>query len=415
MLKYSIILGVTASLVGVLCGIGGVFFQYALIQVLQFVYGSSAVVATLMQWPWWLVVLVPTIGGLVTGVIIHYTRTREAIGEGVPALTVALEKEHGLIRYRVAPVKLLATLATIGSGGSAGREGPVVHMGAAVGSLIAQLTRLRVFDRETLLLAGAAAAMAATFGTPAAALVFVAEVFRRQMTFGRALLLVITVVAAMIVARGIFGFAGLKLPVPTIITTDGWALAAALVVGLVAGLVAATFSALLHTVARVSERTIRYHWLRPGVGGFLVGWILLFVPQVHEAATYQLLQDMSTGAIPIVVVGLVLLAKVCATSITIGSGGSGGVFAPALIIGTLIGALVQLGIGALGVSVSSQLLLVGMAAAFAGITHAPITAVFLLYELTDIAALVPSLLMAAVAAVIVARSLSRRSAYNAPH
>jgi CIC family chloride channel protein len=394
-------------------GLAGVVFHILLSFTLATLYGTNDIVTTLNTYPWWVVVLLPAMGGLLTGLLVVITRTPEIAGEGIPAIKIALEKQQSVVRYRVALLKTTATIATISTGGSAGREGPIVQIGSALGSMVAQLAKVPHASRETLLLAGAAAAMAATFGTPAAALVFVVEVLRRPMTLWRVILLGTAVVCAMVIARGVFSYQGLPVPVPTIITLDTNALFLAAVVGVVAGLVAVCFTYTLKITRTVSNQIVPQQWLRPAVGGLLVGVLLVWLPMLHEAASYQFGTDLTNGiSLPVGFLIIVLGTKIVATALTVGTGGSGGIFAPSLILGVMVGAIVQSGAEAFGLQISTQLLLVGMAAVFAGAAHAPITAVFMVYELADTTALLPSLIIACVIAYVTARAVTRQHIYS---
>ncbi len=400
-------------LIGVLGGLAGVGLHFLLSVAITVLYGSNDVVSALGMYPWWLVVVLPALGGLFVGLLMRYTQTPEIAGEGVPAILVALEHDQSVVRYRIPLLKTLATVATISTGGSAGREGPIIQIGAALGSLVAQWQKVDVVWRETLLLAGAASAMAATFGTPVAALLFVTEVLRRQMTILRVIAITVAVVAGMVVAQGIFSYQGLPVPVPSVITFDSVAMVLAAIVGVVSGIVAVIFAYVLRTARQISIRTITRPWLRPAVGGLLVGGLLVWLPVLHEAASYQLGVTITEGvSVSIWLLLIILVTKVCATAITVGTGGSGGIFTPSLLIGVLVGAIVQNLAGWFGVQISAQLLLVGMAAVFAGAAHAPVTAVFMVYELSEATTLIPSLIIATLLAYATARAISAQHVYS---
>jgi CIC family chloride channel protein len=154
-------------------------------------------------------------------------------------------------------------------------------------------------------------------------------------------------------------------------------------------------------------------WIRPALGGFIVGCFLVFLPQLHEAAFYQFNLDAFGGVeLSVVFLAMLLVAKIIATSVTVGSGGSGGIFAPSLFLGLVVGMLVNSVALQIGLVSSPVLLVVGMAALFAGAAHAPVTAVFLLYEIVDQISILPYLIIGAVTAYFVAKFLSTSHMYT---
>jgi CIC family chloride channel protein len=400
-------------LTGVLGGLAGVCFHFLLIFVLRLLYQSSDVVGALEGMPVWLVLLLPAIGGLLTGLLIRFSNTPEVAGEGVPAIKRAIGSGESLVRYRVAPLKMAATMLTIGSGGSGGREGPIIQIGAALGSLVGQLGRTSVSVRETLLLCGAAAAMAATFGTPVAALVFVAEVLRRMISFRQLVALSLAVLVAVIVATVIFQYEGLRIPQSIVIDNSIPTLFFAVVVGILSGFIAVTFGWSLKSVRQTFAISPIPNWFRPAIGGLLVGCLLVWLPMLHEAALYSFGSEVVSGApLSIGLLFSLIVFKIVATALTVGSGGSGGIFAPTLFIGLVVGALVYHTATAMGYGVTSQLMIVGMAALFAGAAHAPVTAIFMLYELTEKVQLLPSLIIASMVAYGVARLIRSENVYT---
>ncbi len=398
--------------VGILGGLVGVLFHTVLSFLLYSLYDGN-VLESLANMPWWVVVLLPAVGGLCAGALIQVTKTPEVYGEGVPAIHRALEDHASHIRYRVFFVKFFATVATILSGGSAGREGPVIHMGGALGSGLAQITKQSPFDRETLLLAGTASAMTATFGTPAAAIVFVAEVLRRTMTFGRSLAIILAVIIASVVSVSVFDYHGLVLSGAVVETFSVSLFLVSLVVGVVAGVVAVVFGVTLRGVRTGFARLPIPVWTRPACGGLLVGVLLVFLPQLHEAAFYQLSLDAFVGLeLSWLFILVLLVAKIIATSATVGSGGSGGIFAPSLFIGLLVGMFANSILTLFGAAYTTALLVVGMTAVFAAAAHAPFTAVFLLYEMTESVTILPYLGAGAMTGYLSARALSQLHMYS---
>lgn len=411
--------GISVVCIGVIGGVLGVVFHTVLQMAVGIFYGvpaSGDFGAAFSMLPWWWKVAVPALGGLLVGIVVVYTKTPEVSGEGVPAVIAALDRPHAKIRARVAPLKAVVSIITLGSGGSAGREGPVIQIGAALGSLVGQITKAAPIQSQTLLLAGAAATMAATFGTPVAAIVFVSEVLRRSISLQSMVVIFIAVGIAVLVAQFGFGYQGLRITVPADIS---WGTPLTLLtmigLGVLAGLLAGIFGWLLRVVKKVFNASSLPRVSKPAVGGFLVGLLCLGVPYLQEPATYPLLTDIVVGAsFSIGFLGLIIVTKLLATTLTIGSGGSGGIFAPSLLLGCLLGSVYGTLVGSMFQASETVLyVVVGMAAVFAAAAHAPVTAVFMLYEMTGVVATVPALLCGCAAAYVVMQITNTKSIYHA--
>lgn len=404
--------------IGILSGVLGVVFHQFVVLATALFYGTTSAgnfTDTLAALPIWWKVAAPTIGGLLVGLIVVYTKTPEVAGEGIPAVMNALEHPDRVIRARVAPLKALVSAITLGSGGSAGREGPVIQIGAALGALSARIVKVSPIQTETLLLAGAAATMAATFGTPVAAIVFVGEVLRRSVSLQALLVIFLAVGVAILVSQFGFGYPGLQISVPMDMSWGTpFSLLSMIGLGVLAGLTAGIFGWLLRIIKKAFSTLLIPTVLKPAIGGMVVGILCLFVPFLQEPATYPLLTDLISGAtFSAGFLVLVLMAKLLATTVTIGSGGSGGIFAPSLLLGCLLGAVYSAVMSSVGgLSESVLYMVVGMAAVFAAAAHAPITAIFMLYEMTDVIATVPSLICGCVAAYVVMHLTNTKSVYH---
>ncbi len=400
-------LGVISGVVGVLLG----FCVQVLITILYGVGNGESFVTSVADVPNWFRVLIPTLGGLVVGLIVYLAKAPEIMGEGVPAVKTALNQDE-VIRHRTGPLKFLTTSITLGTGGSAGREGPIIQIGASIGTTVARVMELSERDRSVVLLAGAAGAMAAAFGTPAAALVFVVEILRRQIDYRAVVALVSTVVIASVLARVGFGYTGLTLPEVPVLPFMISDIPVYVLVGVLAGLVAVLFTVLLRLAHELFPYLVPSLLIRPAIGGFLVGLIALYLPYVHEPAMKDIFSSTIAGTLPVVILLLILITKVFATVLTVGSGGSGGIFAPSLVLGFVLGGIVM-HIGSLiGLSVPVAVVYVAMAAMFAAAAHAPLTGMFILYELTGLTDLVMPLVIATVCAYLVARFIVPYSMYS---
>lgn len=409
-----------ALLVGVGAGLGAVVFRY-LVEGLTEVFtgfpdyaGQGRVANPNLPWlgPFF-VLLTPVVAGLVYGPLVH-RYAREARGHGVPEVMLAVARSGGRIRPQVAVVKALASALTIGGGGSVGREGPIVQIGSALGSTLGQRVGLDE-RRVTLLVAcGAAGGIAATFNAPLAGVFFAMELILRRWTAESFGLVVLSSVTASVIARGVLGNDPfLDLPPFTVDHLVQYPMFALL--GVVAGLAGVGFSRVLYAVEDACDWVWRGpEWARPAAGGLLLGLVLLALPEMYGVG-YPVLGTAVAGGYSVAFLVALLVGKVVACSLTIGIGGSGGVFAPSLFVGAMLGAAFGDGVHVLlpgtGGSVGAYAV-VGMGAVFAGSARAPITAVVILFELTGEYEIILPLMLAIVLAAGVSNLVSRDTIYT---
>ncbi|NHA67484.1 chloride channel protein [Phycicoccus flavus] len=366
--------------------------------------------------PWlgrWFVVLAPVVAGLVYGPLVHRF-AREARGHGVPEVMYAVARTGGRIKPQVAGVKALASALCIGGGGSVGREGPIVQIGSALGSTIGRVVRVSEPRMRVLVACGAAGGIAATFNAPLAGVFFAMELILADFTAQSFGLVVLSAVTASAIGRGVLGDEPfLALPPFTVEHPSEYLLFALL--GVVAGGLGVFFTQALYRIEDLCDAVWRGpEWARPAVGGILLGLLLLVLPQMYGVG-YPVLGDAIDGRYAIAFLLVLLVGKIVATSLTIGIGGSGGVFAPSLFIGAMLGAAfgavahvllpgVAGPVGAYG--------LIGMGAVFAGAARAPITAVIIMFELTSEYSIILPLMTAIVIATLVSHALSGDSIYT---
>jgi chloride channel protein, CIC family len=326
----------------------------------------------------WLIPLATTLGGLIAGWVI-YRFAPEAEGHGTDAAIRAFHRTAGVLRLRIAPVKAIASAITIGSGGAAGREGPVALIGASIGSAYADATKLPESERRLLLLVGLAAGIAAVFRTPLGAALIAIEILYRGMEFEAAALLytMLASVAAYAVTGLFLGWEALFRFPEGIVTPSVFAYGWYAMLGIAAGVAATALPVIFYRIREFFEALPGPAHLKPAIGGFAVGLIALALPQVLGGG-YGWIQMAMYGQLTLGLMLLLAVAKTIAFSLTIGSGGSGGVFAPSLFVGAMIGGV----LGTLLDQPIAAFIVVGMAAVFAGAAHVPIAALIMVTEMT---------------------------------
>lgn len=407
------VLALTAVGVGVLAGLGAIVLELSLRFASELFLGGEGVGGgSLLR-----VVAAPAIGGLVVGPLI--ARVKEAKGHGVPEVMEAVSLRGGRIRGRVAAVKTLASAITIGSGGSAGREGPIVQVGATLGSVVAQRFGMTEQRARVLVACGVAGGIAAAFNAPLAGVFFALEVVLQRFTARGFATVVLSAVTSSVMWRAAFGNHPV-LDVPRF----GLVSAAELLVYVLLGLAAAALGVLfVKTLYWAEDRFDSIpipQELKPALGGLLLGLVGIVMviavggPLVYGSGLPGM--DLALGNRLVWWAMLVLLfGKLVATSLTLGSGGSGGVFAPALFMGAMLGGLVGQGVDALfpgATAPPGAYVMVGMAAVFAAAAQAPISAILILFEMTNDYLIIVPLMLACIVATVGYSLVQRHSIYT---
>ncbi|MFG2596578.1 chloride channel protein [Streptomyces sp. NPDC048462] len=413
-------IAVLAALTGIGAGLGSIVFRWLIMSFTRLFSGhadyAGAGHAANPHIPWlgpFFVLLTPVVGGLLYGPLVDRF-AKEARGHGVPEVMLAVARRGGRINANVAVVKSLASALTIGSGGSVGREGPIVQIGSALGSTLGRMAKVTEGRMRLLVACGAAGGIAATFNAPLAGVFFAMELILRDFAIESFGAVVLSSVAASVIGRAAFGdSAFLDLPSFHVEHIAQYGLFALL--GIAAGCAGIGFTRVLYWVEDACDWAWRGpEWLRPAAGGLLLGLVLLVLPQMYGVG-YPVLEKAAEGRYAAGFLLLLLVGKILATSLTIGIGGSGGVFAPSLFIGAMLGSAYGIGAqqllpgtaGAVGAYA-----LVGMGAVFAGSARAPITAVVILFELTGQYSIILPLMLAIVTATLVSKLLSRDTVYT---
>lgn len=404
------VLLVTALIAGLGAGLGAVVFRWLIESFTQlFFEGGRTALAYLGNY---YVVVVPALGGLVVGPMIYFFAP-EAKGHGVPEVMEAVALRGGRIRAVVGLIKALASSVCIGSGGSVGREGPIVQIGSALGSALGQWFHFSDDRIRSLVACGAAGGIAATFNAPIAGVLFSLEVILQEFSVGHFSTVVISSVTASVIARVLLGDVP-AFPVPSYSLASVWELGFYLVLGVLGAVVATAFIWVLYRTEDVFDAWRFPEYLKPAAGGLGIGLIGLYLPQVfgvgYGAIEETLLNPSDLGLLLILAV-----AKLGATSLTIGSGGSGGVFAPSLFLGSMLGGAFGLVIHRTFPQITATggaYALVGMAAVFGAATRAPITAILILFEMTDDYLIILPLMLSTVISTVLSERLTRESIYT---
>ena len=361
-------------------------------------------------------VVIPVIGGLIYGPLI-YRFAREARGHGVPEVMIAVAENGGRIRPQVAAVKSVASAICIGAGGSVGREGPIVQIGSALASSLGQWVRMPENRLRILVACGAAGGISATFNAPITGVFFGVEIILREFSIEGIFTVMLSAMAADVVSRQFLGSAPFLSGLPSGIALhhlSSYLLVAALAV--VAALLGLAFAKILYATEDLCDKVWknRPEWARPAVGGIALGLLLLAIPQMYGVG-YPVMYKAVGGSYALWFLIVLAAGKIIACSLTIGIGGSGGVFAPSLFIGATSGmAFGEIANHLLGPAAGQPALyaVVGMGAVFASAARAPLTSVASVVEMTGDFTLTLPVLLAVAIATATSRALSYGTIYT---
>lgn len=399
-----------AVLTGVGAGYGAVVFRWLIHLITRVFFDGGKSVFSFLNG--YYILIIPAIGGLFVGIITYFLAP-ETKGHGVPEVMLAIDKEGGRIRFRVALIKAIVSSLSIGSGGSVGREGPIVQIGSSLGSSMGQIFSLSKEKIKILVACGAGGGIAATFNAPLAGIFFALEVILRDYSPRHISSIVLSSVIATVVARAYLGNVP-AFDIPAYQMHSAWDILFYMVFGLFAAGAGFLFMRLLYRTEDLFEIIPLPKYLYPAIGGLMVGAIGLYYPQVFGVG-YETIELALYGNITTVLAFVLLFAKLIATSLTLGSGGSGGVFAPSLFMGAMLGVafskVTLLFLPNAGIE-PGACALIGMAAVFAAAANAPISAILFLFELTGDYKIILPLMAAVVIAYLFIRQLSSESIYT---
>ena len=367
----------------------------------------------------WLLVLLPAIGGLISGLIV-YTWAPEAEGHGTDAFIDAFHNKQGLVRTRVPFVKGITSIVTLATGGSAGREGPIAQIGAGIGSWFGRALKLNIREKRLMLTAGCAGGLGAIFRAPlGGALTAVEVLYREDLEAEGVVLCIISSSVSYAIFSSIFGHQPI-FAIPSIEFSSAWELLLYAVLGLVCVPFGYVYVKVFYGLRdRFFRKLPIRRALIPAFGGLLVGLIALWRPQILSGG-YGTIQKALMSELPVTLMFTLAFLKIAATSFTISSGGSGGVFGPSLFIGAMLGGAVgQLAHALFPGMVSSPgaFALVGMAAFFAGVAKAPLGALLMVCEMTAGYKLIVPIMFTSVVAILLSQrwSLYEKQVLNKFH
>jgi len=407
------IMAVLAVVVGLAGGLGAVGFRYLINFFQTLAYGGeNDLLELVVNFPWYYRVAIPAIGGLIVGPLVYFF-AREAKGHGVPEVMEAVALKGGVIRKRVVVVKSLVSAICISTGGSVGREGPIVQIGSAIGSVLGQFMKVSPDRMRALVGCGAAAGIAATFNAPIAGSMFALEVVLGDFGLATFSPIVISSVVATAVSRGFLGDTPAFI-VPAYELISAWEFPMYLVLGLFCALAGVTFTKTLYRIEDFFDEIKFPEYLKGIIGGLILGIASLVFPQVlgvgYGAIDMALMQQMAWWLL-LVLAGV----KILATSVTIGSGGSGGIFAPSLFLGAMAGGFFGVVVHQLFPDITASpgaYSIVGMGAVVSATTHGPLAAILILFEMTGDYKIILPLMLACIIATIASGQLLRDSIYT---
>lgn len=400
-----------AVLVGVLAGYGNIIFRYLISFFQNLFYGTKSeyVLEALQSAPVYKIILVPALGGLLVGLLSIIFKF--AKGHGVPDVIKAIALNRSVLP-QIALVKSLSSAITLGSGGSAGREGPIVQIGAAIGSGVGRFFKFSSARMKTVIACGAAGGLAATFNAPIGGAMFAAEVLLGEFGLKTFSPIIISSVIATVVSRAYLGD-HVTFEAPEYVFKSILELPLYTLMGMLCAFVGVVFIRVFYKFEETFESMQVANWIKPAIGGLLMGCVALLSRDVMGVG-YDTIDAILKHETGFFLAALVVL-KIIATSLTLGSGGSGGLFVPSLYIGAATGGFFGWAVNLLFPNItggSGAYGLVAMSAMLAATIRAPLTAILIIFEITQSYTVILPLMLTAIVANIFAGWLERESIFT---
>ena len=402
-----------AVAIGALAGLGAVFFRWLINWEMGLIWSGDGNFNSLFNAaPWPLRLLIPAVVGLLIGPIITFW-AKEVRGPGVPEVMEALALHGGRIRHRVTLIKTFVTSTLIAAGASVGREGPIVQIGSSIGSSLTQILHLGRDKHQMAVACGAAAGIAATFQAPMAGTMFVAEILLFELETTYLSHIVIAAVTGTLVSRACWHDVAV-FHIPHFTMTHPAELLIYFGLGLAAGLTALILMGAIFGLPRFCNRCHIPDWFAPALGGLGVGAIGLVRPEALGIG-YETINHALAGNITLTLAALLVLTKLLTTGLSIGSGMSGGIFAPSLFFGAMLGAMFGHGANYFWPDANlstAHFALVGMGAMVSATTLAPITAILTIFELTYNYEVILPLMVACIPSLMIVQIFHGYSIYD---
>jgi len=401
-----------AVLIGAAAGYGNIIFRYLIAFIQEFFYGTKDefLLEALIHTPVYKIVLIPALGGLIVGMVGLVFKS--AKGHGVPDVIKAIALNLKISPF-VAVVKSFTSAITLGTGGSAGREGPIIHIGSALGSGVGKIFSFSTRRMKTAVACGAAGGLAATFNAPIGGAMFAAEVLLGEFGIRTFSPIIISSVIATVVSRGHLGNV-VTFDVPEYHLRHFMELPLYMVLGFVCAIVGVFFIRFFYKTEETFDNLKIPSFLKPALGGLLLGILAIYSREIMGVGYDTINQILASNQVGLALI-LIVFLKILATSLTLGSGGSGGLFVPALFIGTATG-------GALGwifnaafpgiTSSSGAYALVAMSAMLGATIRAPLTAILIIFEITQSYEIILPLMFATIIANVAANWLEKESIFS---
>jgi CIC family chloride channel protein len=411
-LQSRTLLFILAAIVGLMGGLVATLFKELSTGIQVYIGGSADWLEVAAELSWFQILLLPVGGGLLAGLLLYLLPKKEK-GHGVSEIMEAVTIRRGILNFRTAIVRSASSLMSIASGASIGREGPIVQMAAALSSKAGLLFRVSNENQRILVGCGVAAGLAAAYNVPISASFFVMEIIIGNFAVDIFAPLVISSVVSTLVYRKVFG----NDPVygtPHFMMVSNWELIAYILLGICSGIAAAFFRRALTYSEKQFNRVPGPTISRLALGGLIVGAIGILWPHVWGNG-FHVINGILKDELPIGLIAILFFMKLFATSISVGSGASGGVFTPTQFIGAALG-------GVLGyiahelfpnhVAEASAYALVGMGCLMAGTTYAPIMAIMMIFETTLNYEIILPLMLSCILSSTIARQFNRDSIYS---
>jgi chloride channel protein, CIC family len=407
------IFAIAAAMVGLGSGIG-VWLFGRLIKVTNYFY-FDVIGPWILQYGAWTILLIPCVGGLVVGLVARYfIYVHKEKFAGVAGIKKSVALDGGRLKYKQAPARVIAAILSIGSGAAVGPEDPSVQIGSNLGSLVGQVFKLTPERIRALTAAGAAGGIAAAFNAPIAGVFFAMEVILGNLS-GRSFGFIgLAAVTSTVFTQAVLGREP-AFHVPQYTYHSMWELPLYFALGLITGPVAAFYARLIHIMHDRFEKWNVPQLVKPVTAGLILGIVAIWLPQVMGFG-YDTIETVLKGAMPplLILIGL-FAAKLFLTPICLGGGFFGGVFAPALFIGAMLGAAYGVVVQELFPALQlepSAFSLVGMAAMLAGAIHAPVTAIIVMFEMTGDYHIILPLIFATTVSLAVSQKIEHESVYT---